>query len=438
MNIGFKSLFFSFALVAGLSLSQSVFSDTLVSSAKLATIENSVNSMGVKELNLRKITLQEEKALLQDEKDTTQSPSRSKSIAGRLAEINAELSAIQKALVVIAGAGAISALTDDGYDDNVPPVITISGSNPVSVELGTSYTDAGASAFDAFHGDTPVTSSGTVDTSTVGTYTITYTATDLDGNTATATRTVNVVDTTAPVVTVTGDNPATTELGETYTDAGATASDASGSVTVVTSGSVDTDTVGAYTLTYTSTDASGNAGTATRTVNVVDTTAPVVTVTGDNPATVELGGTYTDAGATATDASGDVTVVTSGDTVDPDTLGTYTITYTSTDASGNEGTASRTVTVADTVAPVFTSAATFTVDEGQTDVGTVTATDLQAVTFTIDGSDLAITAAGVLTFIVAPDYEAQSDNPSTLPYDGSTYDITATVTATDASDNAAT
>jgi hypothetical protein len=37
---------------------------------------------------------------------------------------------------------------------------------------------------------------------TVGSYTITYTATDLDNNTATATRTVNVVDTTSPVVTV--------------------------------------------------------------------------------------------------------------------------------------------------------------------------------------------------------------------------------------------
>ena len=37
---------------------------------------------------------------------------------------------------------------------------------------------------------------------------------------------------------------------------------------VVTTGTVDTDTVGEYTLTYTSTDASGNAGTATRTVNV--------------------------------------------------------------------------------------------------------------------------------------------------------------------------
>jgi flagellin-like hook-associated protein FlgL len=154
------------------------------------------------------------------------------------------LSAIQKALIAVLGVGAISALSDDGYDDTVPPVITIIGGNPITVELGDTYTDQGATAFDEFHGETPVSSSGTVDTSTVGTYTITYTATDLDGNTATATRTVNVVDTTAPVVTVTGDNPATVELGGTYTDAGATATDASGTVTGVSSGTVDPDTLG--------------------------------------------------------------------------------------------------------------------------------------------------------------------------------------------------
>ena len=35
--------------------------------------------------------------------------------------------AIQKALVALVGAAAISALTDDGYNDNVPPVITVNG-----------------------------------------------------------------------------------------------------------------------------------------------------------------------------------------------------------------------------------------------------------------------------------------------------------------------
>ena len=137
--------------------------------------------------------------------------------------------------------------------DTTAPVVTVTGDNPATVELGATYTDAGATASDL---DTvTVTSDGTVDTGTVGTYTITYTATDASGNSAAAVRTVNVVDTTAPVVTVAGDNPATVELGATYTDAGATATDASGTVTVATTGTVDTDTVGTYTITYTSTDA---------------------------------------------------------------------------------------------------------------------------------------------------------------------------------------
>ena len=87
---------------------------------------------------------------------------------------------------------------------------------------------------------------------------------------------------------------------------------------------VDIDTVG-LSVTYTGTDPSGNTATATRTVNVVDTTAPVLTVTGDNPATTELGAAYTDAGATGTDLGGDV-LVTSTSTVDIDTVGSYTVT----------------------------------------------------------------------------------------------------------------
>ena len=276
-------------------------------------------------------------------------------------------------------------------EDTTAPVITVNGSSPVTHELGSTYTDAGASASD-LSGPITVTTNGTVNSNAVGSYVLTYIATDPSGNTATASRTINVVDTTAPTVTVTGDNPATVELGTTYTDAGATATDASGTVTVVTSGSVDTDTVGSYTLTYTSTDASGNAGTATRTVSVVDTTAPEITVTGDNPATHEFGTTYTDAGATATDASGAITVETNGE-VNAD-VGSYILTYVASDASGNTATATRTVNVVDTTPPVITvlgeNPATVEYGSNYVDAG-ATATDLRDGAVTVTSSSVSST-----------------------------------------------
>ncbi len=76
--------------------------------------------------------------------------------------------------------------------DNTPPVITLNGDNPQKVCLGDSYTEAGASATDACEINDPVAISGSVDVNTVGSYTITYAATDAAGNTATASRTVNV------------------------------------------------------------------------------------------------------------------------------------------------------------------------------------------------------------------------------------------------------
>ena len=55
-------------------------------------------------------------------------------------------------------------------------------------------------------------------------------------------------------------------------------------------------------MTYNVTDSSGNDATeVTRTVNVTDTTVPVITLNGDAQITVEVGTTYTDLGATASD-----------------------------------------------------------------------------------------------------------------------------------------
>ena len=186
-------------------------------------------------------------------------------------------------------------------------------------------------------------------------------------------------DTVFPVISINGDNPATVELGSTYNDPGAVSDD--GSPIIVLSNDVNTNVVGSYSIVYSATDLAGNTTTATRTVNVVDTTAPVITVTGDNPATVELGDGYTDAGATATDL--DTVTVTSASDVDTDTVGSYTVTYTATDASGNTATATRTVNVVDTTDPVLTVTgdATVTVELGDAyvDAG-ATATDLDTVT----------------------------------------------------------
>lgn len=84
--------------------------------------------------------------------------------------------------------------------DTQPPIITLNGANPLVVECRTGFTDPGATATNNCSGSVPVTASGGVNTGVPGTYTITYAATDGRGNTATRTRTVNVVDTTRPVI----------------------------------------------------------------------------------------------------------------------------------------------------------------------------------------------------------------------------------------------
>jgi hypothetical protein len=87
-------------------------------------------------------------------------------------------------------------------------------------------------------------------------------------------------DTTAPVVTVIGEEQQTVAIGVEWSDLGATASDNVGTIgntmasvnngAPVVAGSVviDTSAAGDYFITYTASDAAGNIGTATRTVHV--------------------------------------------------------------------------------------------------------------------------------------------------------------------------
>ncbi len=102
----------------------------------------------------------------------------------------------------------------------------------------------------------------------------------------------------------------------------------------------------ATTINASDTSTSTNSGTTTSTISA-DTTPPVISITGSASITITEGDTYTDAGATATDdVSGDLTssIVTTNP-VDTSTPGTYTVTYTVSDAAGNTTSIGRMITV---------------------------------------------------------------------------------------------
>ncbi|RNC88234.1 MAG: DUF5011 domain-containing protein [Winogradskyella sp.] len=196
-------------------------------------------------------------------------------------------------------------------------------------------------------------------------------------------------DTTAPVITLNGASTINLNVGESYTELGATATDnVDGDITaniVIGGDTVNTSLAGTYVVTYNVSDAAGNAAAqVTRTVNVnADTTAPVITLNGSSNITLDLGQTYTEQGATATDnVDGDISanIVIGGDTVNTNVAGTYIVTYNVSDAAGNAATqVTRTVTVnPDTTAPVISlngsSTINLTVGDTYTEQG-ATATD---------------------------------------------------------------
>jgi len=171
----------------------------------------------------------------------------------------------------------------------------------------------------------------------------------------TAFRTLHIADTIVPAVTLNGSASMTAECHTSFTDPGATANDScAGSLAVATSGTVDVNTTGNYTVTYSATDPSGNSGNTTRVVHVVDTTAPTVTLNDSASVTVECHTTFSDPGAIANDSCAGTLSVTMAGSVNVNTAGIYTLTYSATDPAGNTGSTTRTVHVIDTTAPTVT------------------------------------------------------------------------------------
>ena len=157
-------------------------------------------------------------------------------------------------------------------------------------------------------------------------------------------------DITAPSLSLNNDSHMIVAYGSTFSDPGASAIDnVDGDLTasIIVEGTINTSIYGKQYLTYSVTDTAGNTETIQRTVVVQEFTPPVITLTGNEVLYVPVGATKADLAFTAIDdVDGDVSdSVVLSNNVDFQTPGTYTLTYTVSDSSGNTASQSRTVNI---------------------------------------------------------------------------------------------
>lgn len=287
--------------------------------------------------------------------------------------------------------------------DSVTEILDANGN---AVDLATTNSVV---KIDSVNGD----STGTVDTSQSGTYTVQLSYTDATGTTQTATTLVTVVATQATI-----DAKATTVIAGkgswTAADNFVSATDADGNDLTVdqveTDGSVDLQTPGQYSVTYRYVDRAGNVATKTIQVtvtkpqsglNVHDTELIAGPKTSWQPADNFISATDVDGQAIS------LQNITVEGTVQTETPGDYPVTYHFTDSRGNEYAKTITVHVAASQAALKTKDSTVQVgDHWQASDNVAIAKDANGQPVTIDQltvtGQVDVTVAG--TYLVTYNY----------------------------------
>ncbi|HFA50560.1 MAG TPA: HYR domain-containing protein [Bacteroidetes bacterium] len=249
------------------------------------------------------------------------------------------------------GNGNISTQTQTVViDDVTDPVPDVANLPDIIVECSVMVTGV-PTATDNCKGPINGTTADPLNYNTQGTFIITWTYDDGNGNSVTQTQNVIVDDVTAPVPDVmnlpdvTGECSATITVNPTATD------NCEGTLTGTTPDPLAYNTQGTHVVTWTYDDGNGNTVTQTQNVVVDDVTAPVPDVATLPDVTGECVATVTSV-PTATDNCEGVIMGTTTDPLTYSTQGTHTITWNFDDGNGNVSMQTQDVVIDDVTNPV--------------------------------------------------------------------------------------
>ena len=215
----------------------------------------------------------------------------------------------------------------------------------------------------------------------IGTTTITYTATDDSGNSATATQEITIND-AEPMLFLPSDITAEATGVMTAVDIGtATVTDNIDEITA-TNNATDSFPLGVTIVTWTAKDSSGNTATAVQRIIIQDTTNPYFDTPESNVIVVEATGILTSFEIDTVTAHDivDLNVTVTNDSPDSFRLGLNFVTWTARDSSGNTAMYKQIVLVNDGTSPTITAPDDITIGTSSLltmiNLGVATATDL--------------------------------------------------------------
>jgi gliding motility-associated-like protein len=310
--------------------------------------------------------------------------------------------------------------------DNTLPVPNVA-SLPDVIDLCSVTSLTAPTATDNCSGTLTGTPNVTLPITTPGTTVVTWTYTDDNGNSVTQPQNVIIADNIPPVPNAASLADITDQCAVTSLTSPTATDNCVGAVTVTNNATLPITAQGTTVVTWTYTDAGGNASTQTQNVIIDDNTPPVPTLASLADVTSECS-VATLTAPTATDNCAGLVTVTNNATLPITTQGTTVVTWTYTDVAGNATTQVQNVVIDDITSPVPTLAtlADITAECSVTTLTPPTATDNCAGVVTVtNNATLPITAQG--TTVITWTYTDVNGNSSTQTQNVIIDDITAPV-----------